>query len=1854
MADTLDLPALSLAARNLSFLDDFITESVADSLIAPGGETWVPLPKWFSGVEADAGSKVDSIAAGLSSAATVYLGSMADALSGVDAAADAATLDMASIVDVVSGAAVVAQGSINDAVSAVDAAGSAATLDMSSIVDALSLNLQSAHDVASLDMESIRDGISGQASLVGNSVAAELANVKSAAGVASADIGSAVDAVRDEHLAFSAVLSGLETTAHGDAAGTEAALAHIRESYSDLIEVKEAAWEKSLSDKLQELNNSAHTELYDVVTTGLATLAAYEAVAAGAAGPFLPYDSVSELTADLSPVADKLALVKSNLTLYRKIGGSGAGSWDVFAVLKDGCHSRDFGIVANGYSGSPTNQAAAAEVMYAAAIAAGHRKAIFDPPTTPGEAYLINKWSALVDSIDLEVHPDAVIQGTNNVPHPCTRQRSAEIYLPTFARETIRGGGDPRDKYMHQPDAIFAWSGLLYASYHYNPISNEEGAAGQVIEMQRREAGGSWTNIGSPWYDGETATNPWTPSTNGEVMQQAKFAWFEADGNGGQELWMRQVTGRGSSDNGLMISKQFAEGGDWTNYFLWFPDAGGAPVLTTDLTAPSGHSHTVTIGGVAYHPYAPGGNLVTDAGRIIIYLSLTPASGGNNNATNKIHRPIYSDDRGTTWHWAPAVAPGDLEPYQLWEMRAAKIVGGGYIAMCRVNSQEGTVADLRGRRHAVTYSQDGVHWTPWRFLAANLPLETVCPVPLNATHIGYPSAAGRVRRTAQSLCLLRHPFNAVVQGPRASAEEMRGENYQRYPALASSSLLPDDTLFTLDFDAQGMAERFRGRGKDSEWTIFDASAGDYSLTQASPDTIEYLAGDASPFNWFEYRELTGELAMVSCMAVNYATGEIVMIWSQNRQADAQVGGTEIVVASTFDLPKPDRVNVMPTDAAEIYLDEEGHDFTADLINNKLTLHGGAFASCDLQIDDTSRQFHFPFSINEAPAGAFPAVVGVLGNAEQNLVCDIDADDEGEYYQRVRYSSGYDNESDRGRVRPLSTRALPALTNPYALSLRIDGREGRALFQDRVDRELDPRITLMLGDGLQTTVPPTTRQLVFDLAAASIMTMPAGFGEPAVAPAAAVAPNVITDPWWSLPALSGASELLVAGKFFAPNWRCVTTGGAVIRVRKVLNSVEVALEDSGGEQEYLRFEVDGAGDGNFIIEHVFPDLQTLNGLPYTLQGEIAELSADFGQVVDRYMQIDWAIYPNGTLYAPQLDSLTLRIVRPHWSGFDAWLPLPLWEGRAEAPPSQVESSAGLRFGLPADAAANYGLRFLDMWPGVGRRPFVKPPRADVQARVGHVVQVVQAARPGSVLARGRVHDNGDGSWTFRAGLPLSQAMRRAPDVTFQRAFAVRGRSGAAVITETFSPTLTDRRPDHIEIGCDTLTGASWSDGQAVDLVGLSTLSETLLGDGASTVLSLAQIDQLDARALRVAKVNAGSGTEALSLTAGDFLFDPPGTRLHAGPFTGDGSRVAWTYNEDIGPTTQADVALWNGSTESLLAHSEYDAVAPDPNDGTPGTLTVNATPASGVLVDLRAASEVDWRGRVNFLGPVASGDTMFVEDSGRGASRILLEAYPRFQGQRHAVTAAFLATLSTPMTVQLQEALDSFLSRLVEWGLFAKLDALQLYGLHNLTDSLRDVVDSGRTITITGSGGQTWQRHYGISMYGSTDAGISTGYTPGSGVYVQDSATVFCLAQRVIAAAGGYLWGSSGNLSQYVPDFSGAVHQLRLNNNTNDSSVSIATDHGYPSFHAATRNDGTNVTQVIKGQRGSFGSRTIALASTGIPSGQFFVNRNGSSYGRHDVLLWGAGSGMTEEELELLALHCHEFRRRLGEVPHYDS
>lgn len=1751
--------------EDAEFIRQLANNDTDTTLISPEGKTGKPALIVIAGMEADGQSKVDSIAAVLSSAATVAIGSMSDAVGVVDVAGGVAT------------------GSINDAVA----------------------------------------GVESLASDAGDSIAAEESE-------------------------FSVLIQEKSVSVTEAASDFVSDRSAATVSLTEIMQEDLDAWRARANTDLQDLENSAHTELHDVVTTSKAVIANYEQAARTTslqASPLLAYalESLFYPAVDLTPVAGTIAIAWDTMKFYRKDGDPGDGGWTIttgsFATR---ARSSDFGIVHDGFSGSPTNQADAVSVMVDAVIAAGHRKIEIEPSAATGEALLVNRWDPKFWTCDWSFHKDVILIGTNNIPYKCKRTDGFEIYLPNFNRETIAGGGSTRNNYAHQPDLKF-YKGKLYAVHPWNETSNEEQDDGQIGKLHRRNLDLTWTDLGAPWYDGTYTTNPWNPATNNEKMLQLRLAAVD------DELWVKQHCGRSSTDNGMMLSRQPEEDGDWTNYFLWFSDATGEPIVTTDLTAPSGYKHTRMINGVEYFPYAPGGILVTDSGRVVVLMTYVPTSG-NVNDVNKIHIPLYTDDRVNWFHGRP-VPYGEIEPHQAWEMRGARVVTDDgrelYIAMNRTNTKDGTVTEHRGRRHAVSYSADGVIWSPWQLLDSELPLDTVCPLPLNSTHMIYPAANSLVRRTAQSLNLLRAPFNAIIPGPRMSAEERLGENFYRHDPVDDA-----DTIITPDFTITGQAKRLRARGWDGEWYILSEANGDYEI-DLGLNEVRYLAGPASDYRWYEYRELKGEKSEVSIAEVNYETGEIVCAWAQSREVDEQVGGTEIVVASTYDLPKPNMANVMPTDAAEVARGEEGHAFIADLINNKLTITGGGYASVDIPRDGVP-QIAVPYELDAAPEATKPAVMATIGGVAQYLTVEIDKDLD-RLYRRVRRTSNYDGAGQRGRTAALSDRPLLDLELSDAILIRPHFKTGWVTAVDDVFAEVGTPINLKLGDGMQTSEAPAYRELVFDLAAASIVVMPDSFSEPSPRLLPGLAPNLMTDPNLRNPLEPRDWVKLVAGEPFAPNWFCITTGGAEIWGRPAESGIGVANEDAGGDRESYLFDVRSAGTGDFVFQHVFEGTDALQGVPHSFEAQFKNRTAEFGAIQDLEMYLDFLVYPNNNLYQPKLANFLSRRISGEWFGIYGVLPIPLWE-EANSKPLSVENSLGaMRFVVPATSVYQLDMRWPDFRPGVGRRPFHKPQPGDQQRRTDRVVQVIDAEKVNGVLLKGgAVHTNGDGTYSFRAGRSLREKMRKGPKATFRGGFAVRGRNGAAVVSEAISPTLTQSDDDFIEVGCDTLGDAGWADVVQADLIGTSTFSERLFGDAGLRKHTLQNIMTDDPENIAFSKVNVASGTETMSQPE-DALFIPPGEPWTDGPFQGNGLDTEIETTIELSTASTTDVMQWDSvaQTERLLDEGQFSVVPDDPISGSNATVILGATPADSIFTSIAKRASADTFAHADLLGNIVAGDTVIVEELDRGASSIALEAYPSFYGQIAAVTSAYVEAFTTAPTMQLQEAIDRFLSRANDWGLLPGADRLFILGLHNEADSLRDAMGSGVAANFGGT--YDWRRHHGFIGTGFSDANIQTNHTPdGFGNYKQDDASIMVFTQRTSAGAAHYLWGAGGSYAGYAPDWGDGQDQARANTTVAIGDDMFLNQRDEPAFFAISREDAAGFTLYGEANRGLFRPRPYVSPSTGLPSGQIFGNRLGTSYGQHEVLGMALGKGFAQADMRRWSILWHELARHLTVVPYYDN
>ncbi len=1777
----------------------------------------------------DVDQDLDDIKAFVNTAAATIVTREGSTIPSVKGVADA--LAGVAIADTVSGVASLALVSIADNVSAVDAAEAAALVDI----------------------EARRNTVSGDAVVAQGSMTDAVGVVEAARDGATATIDAASDSVTAEQGAFSAALADKSEEVTLEAAAVLNSISHVEESLKEVMADDLEQWSFDIAADSQDIVNSVHTEIFDKIADAQAKIDTFTTAAkvdAQDSAPFRKYDTEAEMSADVSPVPDIIAIVKGNASLYIKTGAAGAAGWDQFTgagSLMSKARSDDFGVVHDAYSGSPSNQFDKLELMCDAAIAAGHGIVQIDPPQTALQALLCNGRSNKFRQVKWEVHPDAIIHGTNDIPWRCQKINKIENYLPAVTRTSVAGGAATNwANYAHQPDGVTAF-GKQYVSYHWNDNSNDESKAGQVLQMKRLLSNGTLELLGSPWYYGPTADNPWDPALNDERMWQGKFAFWDSRRFGGQDkLIFRQVCGRTSANNGMLISTLLSEGGSWHNQFLWFPDDPDLdPVVTDDLTAPPDHSHRITIDGNEYFPYAPGGNLITDQGRICIFLTLSPPSGSLNNQS-KIHRVLYSDDGGNAWKLGPAVPYGDIEPHQAWEMRGCRVVLPDgrviYIAYNRTNTKDGTVTEHKGRRHAVSYSLDGVHWTAWALVASEMPLETVCPVPANGTHLLYPGAVG-IRRTAQSLNMDRYPFTgAISPGPRLSNEARRETLEFRY---TPKDIL--DTAFICDFDVIGEAGRLRGRGFDNQWTVIPETVSNYIVDPVT-DGVDYLAGPPTNFKWLEYSEDRGELAAVSVAWIDYDTGKIYVIWSQNRQQDDQQGGTEIVMAEISELPKPDRVNICPTDASEIRRNEDNHGFVADLNNNNTTLIGSGFAGVDMPREG-QWQFHIPFQLQSSPAANDPAVIAYMGNVEKHAVVEID-NDGGRPYRRTRVASSYDGVGQRGRSRVVTNKYMRGgFSEKSVFSGRIDHATGWVTLTDRHRVNIGSPLRMSLGDGFQTSDAVAGRQLIFDLAAATFEKMPDGFLGAETPLTDGFAPNLFTDIYLRNPIEKNQRVRLRPGKFFLPNWYCESDGGADAYARVKVEDIAIANEDSGGDRRYIQISLDTLGTGNLIIQHVWEGADALTGVPHTFQAQFRDRDSDFTSREDLELFVDFLIYPDGNRYAPQVATFLSRRMGRDWEDIDGVLPIPQWQ-ESEAKPFSIENaSAAMQFIIPAEKIFSFNLRWFDLHAGIKKREFVLPQPVDQQHRLDRVIQVLDVSQINGVLLEGgHINPNGDGTYRLRASRELRDKMRTAPDLRTIGRFAAQGLKDSTLVTEEFVPTLAQSEDDMVMIGCDTLTLTGWSGMDRADVVASATADETIFGAGGSRVRRLEEIATDDPDDLRFWKYSAGGSIE---LTEGDSIsYYPPGEPLQDGPFVGDGVSKEFTTTLELGSKSGLDVAIHDPSDggEVLLGFDEFDAIAGDPN----GSISLVTALSSTDLMHVVDRGTRDTYANVNALDNIGGADTLIVEDKTRSKSMMILEAYPRFYGMIDAKTQAWVDSMALTPIGQLQEVMDRCVSRAVASNLWDRLQGLWILGLHNGDDTRVNAVAGGPTASFVGA--YEWRRHYGFIGKGASDGNISTNLTPdGTGAYKQDDASAFVFAQKMSAGASHYLMGAGGNFIRFAPDLGGNTqHGFNTAQATGTQRMFASLD--VPAFSMLSRDNAANYNIFTRsGFTRQFRSFQVAEVSTGLPSGQLFLNRMGSSYGQHEILAAGIGGSYTRAEAQRWSQLLFDLQADLEAVPYFD-
>jgi len=300
--------------------------------------------------------------------------------------------------------------------------------------------------------------------------------------------------------------------------------------------------------------------------------------------------------------------------------------------------------------------------------------------------------------------------------------------------------------YNHQPVIVKDLDGAYVVFWTGHPMLLREGARGQVIYAAKStDQGNTWSERFTPFQSSEYTSNAHVPSHS---EWQPRAAQVRV--GGGLETWVAYTVGRGSADQGAVLARKAAAGGQFRRYRLvQSSQAGGIHSVPADDAdaRPLDYSPLWSAEGRMWFPFPQSIVQIAD-GTILMTLTLLSPSDAFAVAEKRFAVVRYDGQR---WSLSSLAPLGEMPATDSWESAIQESAGGRLTAYIRDNN----IRNPRGYRLAVSHSDDGGRtWSPCTW--ARMPIHSEQPsiAFLSEQHAVLAIPDHTTHRNNQSLILL--------------------------------------------------------------------------------------------------------------------------------------------------------------------------------------------------------------------------------------------------------------------------------------------------------------------------------------------------------------------------------------------------------------------------------------------------------------------------------------------------------------------------------------------------------------------------------------------------------------------------------------------------------------------------------------------------------------------------------------------------------------------------------------------------------------------------------------------------------------------------------------------------------------------------------------------------------------------------------------------------------------------------------------------------------------------------------------------------------------------------------------------
>ncbi len=382
------------------------------------------------------------------------------------------------------------------------------------------------------------------------------------------------------------------------------------------------------------------------------------------------------------------------------------------------------------------------------------------------------------DKVSLDIDPQAIIGGSNDLKLTKKVSVGAHFYAPAFDKQACIYDAY-NWHYAHQPSVNVgidnratpdeATNPNLTAVFNSSPNSEVEsdGETRKVWVSRSTDFGATWSYPVSMFDDAAYTTNPASTSVN---MGQAMV--FRHPDN---KEWIGWNHPLGGDHGGPIVAELTDLAGKLTHVRFCQDTQNPEYIYETAITgtlaseiAEANRTNNWIINGITWRCQIQDWYTALD-GAIFAWLSASATATTQERLFSLYRR---SDDPAKRWRYGPFIPLGTFANMdtQFNEWSAFEVEAGSWMAVIRNTNDPGTGPDGRGERHGVSFSSDGINWTPIEHLGTQNHEERMQAQRISETHqaIFLPGRDGQ--RRAQSMQIRRAGGGWSSNGLRISTE----------------------------------------------------------------------------------------------------------------------------------------------------------------------------------------------------------------------------------------------------------------------------------------------------------------------------------------------------------------------------------------------------------------------------------------------------------------------------------------------------------------------------------------------------------------------------------------------------------------------------------------------------------------------------------------------------------------------------------------------------------------------------------------------------------------------------------------------------------------------------------------------------------------------------------------------------------------------------------------------------------------------------------------------------------------------------------------------------------------------------